>query len=113
MTEVSPGWPALVQMVLRLFLDKGDALLCEANTYPHIAESLVQPAGLRTCPVAMDAGGMLPGALRETLEGFASRGERPPRLLYTVPVGQNPTGAPCFTLATVMQETFQCTCIFT
>ncbi len=39
-------------MVLRLFLDKGDALLCEANTYPHIAESLVQPAGLRTSPVS-------------------------------------------------------------
>ena len=83
----------VAQMVLRLFLDKGDALLCEQHTYPHIAESLVQPAGLRTVPVAMDGQGMLPGALQETLEGFAARGERPPRLLYTVPVGQNPTGA--------------------
>jgi len=85
--------PRAAQMVLRLFLDKGDALLCEQHTYPHIAESLVQPAGLRTVPVAMDGQGMLPGALSETLEGFAARGERPPRLLYTVPVGQNPTGA--------------------
>ena len=80
-------------MVLRLFLDKGEAMLCEQNTYPHIYESLVHPTGLRTVPVAMDEQGMLPGALRETLEGFAARGERPPRLLYTVPVGQNPTGA--------------------
>lgn len=79
-------------MVLRLFLDKGEAMLCEQNTYPHIYESLVHPTGLRTVPVAMDEQGMLPGALRETLEGFAARGERPPRLLYTVPVGQNPTG---------------------
>lgn len=63
-------------MVLRLFLDKGEAMLCEQNTYPHIYESLVHPTGLRTVPVAMDEQGMLPGALRETLEGFAARGER-------------------------------------
>ena len=80
-------------MVLRLFLDRGEAMLCEQNTYPHIYESMMHPTGLRAVPVAMDAQGMLPGALRETLEGFTARGERPPRLLYTVPVGQNPTGA--------------------
>ena len=44
-----------------------------------------------------DVDGMLPQSLRETLESThraaLATNTRPPRVLYTVPTGQNPTGA--------------------
>jgi kynurenine/2-aminoadipate aminotransferase len=79
-------------MVLRLFLAPGDALLCEEYTYPHIAESFVLPAGLTAVPVACDGHGLEPAALDAALRAQAAAG-RPAKLIYTVPVGQNPTGA--------------------
>ncbi len=48
-------------------------------------------------PVDTDVDGMLPQSLRETLESThraaLATNTRPPRVLYTVPTGQNPTGA--------------------
>ena len=79
-------------MVLRLFLAPSDALVCEEYTYPHIAESFVLPAGLEAVPVACDGHGLDPAALDATLTARAATG-RPAKVIYTVPVGQNPTGA--------------------
>lgn len=81
------------QVVFRLLLDRGDAVLCEEFTYPHIAESLVGPQGFVAVPLAMDSHGIVPSLLRRTLEGMRAAARPLPRLLYTVPVGQNPTGA--------------------
>ena len=48
-------------------------------------------------PLDTDIDGILPTSLRQTLqaakEACAIDGSRPPRVLYTVPTGQNPTGA--------------------
>lgn len=51
------------------------------------------PMGVRPIPVAIDADGLIPSALEDTLKNWneEERGQKRPRLLYTVPVGQNPT----------------------
>ena len=79
-------------MVMRLLMDKGDAILCEEYTYPHVAESFVQPQGYTAVPLSMDSYGIVPSLFRQTMESLRAAGKPLPRLLYTVPVGQNPTG---------------------
>lgn len=81
-------------MVMRLLMDKGDAILCEEYTYPHVAESFVQPQGYAAVPLSMDSHGIVPSLFRQTMESLRAAGKPLPRLLYTVPVGQNPTGQP-------------------
>ena len=76
---------------MSLLMDKGDTVLCEEYTYPHMIESLVNPRGYQVQGVATDRDGIIPEALQSMLEQRSQQG-RPPRLLYTVPVGQNPTG---------------------
>ena len=67
-------------------------MLCEEYTYPHIAESMVQPQGFAAIPLAMDAEGIVPCSFRTMLQSLRDAGRPLPRLLYTIPVGQNPTG---------------------
>lgn len=109
---ITNGNNPTLEAVLRLFCDRGDDLLCEEYTYPHVAESLALPAGIVPCPVACDVGsgsngddesdggyddggGIRPEALDAAIAArVAARPDgRAPKLLYTVPVGQNPTGA--------------------
>lgn len=67
-------------------------ILVEEFTYSCAAEA-ARVRGLNIVPMTMDEYGMLPHALRETLTNWDySRGKRP-HLLYTVSIGQNPTGA--------------------
>ena len=68
--------------------------MCEEFTYPHMIESFVIPRGFRVQGIATDDQGIMPEALERVLEARSAQGVRPPRLLYTVPVGQNPTGEP-------------------
>ena len=86
------GCSVTMQVVMRLLMDHGDAMLCEEYTYPHIAESMVQPQGYAAIPLAMDAQGIIPGAFRAHLQSLRDIGQPLPKLLYTIPVGQNPTG---------------------
>lgn len=82
----------MTQILTRLFLEAGDDILCEEYTYPHVPESMVLPAGYRSVAVKIDDQGIIPELLLHTLEAMVDRGERTPKLLYTIPVGQNPTG---------------------
>lgn len=86
---------AVLQMIMSLLMDKGDTILCESYTYPHMIESLVIPRGFKVQGIETDGEGIIPGALSKALEQHTAQGGKPPRLLYTVPVGQNPTGAAC------------------
>jgi len=90
---------AVLQMIMSLLMDKGDTILCESYTYPHMIESLVIPRGFRVQGIETDGEGIIPGALSKALEQHTAQGGKPPRLLYTVPVGQNPTGAACIPAA--------------
>ena len=92
-TLITNGNNPTLDAALRTFLNRGDAVLCEEFTYPHVAESLVAPAGFRALPVAVDAHGIMPAALTAALADEKAAGRPVPKIMYTVPVGQNPTGA--------------------
>lgn len=71
--------------------------MCEEFTYPHMIESFVIPRGFKVQGISTDDQGIIPEALNKMLEARRAHGGEGPRLLYTVPVGQNPTGG-CLTL---------------
>lgn len=89
---VTTGSNHTIEMIMSLLMDKGDTILCESYTYPHMIESLVIPRGFRVQGIETDGEGIIPEALSKALEQHTAQGGKPPKLLYTVPVGQNPTG---------------------
>ncbi|BCS26590.1 aminotransferase-like domain-containing protein [Aspergillus puulaauensis] len=79
---------------LRLLCEKGDYLLMEEYTFSSAQETAL-PQGVKVAPVKMDEQGLLPDALNDVMSNWdeTARGGRKPRVLYTIPTGQNPTGA--------------------
>ena len=73
-------------------MNPGDTIMCEEFTYPHMIESFVMPKGFKVQGISTDEQGIIPEAFSKVLEAGSAPGGKPPRLLYTVPVGQNPTG---------------------
>jgi aromatic amino acid aminotransferase I len=93
--NLSIGSTSAFDMSMRMFTVRGDVILTEEYTYPTAIETAA-PMGVKMIGMPMDAKGMLPDALERVLTDWdpAKRdGARKPRLLYTVPTGQNPTGA--------------------
>ncbi|KIM25871.1 hypothetical protein M408DRAFT_17111 [Serendipita vermifera MAFF 305830] len=88
-TGNTDGWSRVVYSLL----NHGDSMLVEEWTYPSALASAF-PLGVHTVSVPMDSKGMRPDALREILSNWneTERGFKRPRLLYTVPIGQNPSG---------------------
>ncbi|KAH8824728.1 pyridoxal phosphate-dependent transferase [Flagelloscypha sp. PMI_526] len=77
------------------FVNPGEGVIVTEWTYPSALASLI-PYEVNIVPIGQDSEqGMSAVALRELLEGWDSeaRGFPRPRLIYTVPIGQNPTGA--------------------
>jgi aromatic amino acid aminotransferase I len=68
--------------------------MMEEYTFSSAQETAL-PLGLKVAPIKMDAEGLLPESLDEVLSNWdeAARGARKPFVLYTIPTGQNPTGA--------------------
>ncbi|SGZ29995.1 BQ5605_C052g12585 [Microbotryum silenes-dioicae] len=94
-TLVNAGSTDAWSKICTTLLERGDGFLCEQNTYPS-ALSTAWPSGFRPIPLPMDGAGFTPEGLQDLLEDwdvFARGGMRRPRVLYTVPVCQNPTGA--------------------
>jgi len=75
---------------------RGDTMLVEEFSYT-IAVMMTAPFGIGTVPIKLDAYGMLAegkGGLRDVLENWDEiKMGRSPHFMYTVTVGQNPTGA--------------------
>ncbi|ESK97603.1 aromatic amino acid aminotransferase [Moniliophthora roreri MCA 2997] len=71
----------------------GEGVLVSEWTYPS-AMATMMPLGCKMVPVKMDSQGMRSDHLRALLSGWdeAERGMPRPHVLYTIPVGQNPTG---------------------
>jgi aromatic amino acid aminotransferase I len=84
------GWAKICGMLL----EKGDAILVEEWTYPG-AENAFLPLDIEMVALKIDGQGILPEYMEEVLGNWdeEKRGRRRPRVLYTVPTGQNPTGA--------------------
>lgn len=91
---MSIGSTSGLDMALRMLTRPGDMMLSEAYTFSAAVETAL-PMGVRMAGVKIDAEGLLPDAMDELLSNWDInvRGARKPHLLYTVPTGQNPTGA--------------------
>ena len=72
--------------LLDALLDTGDSVAVEAPTYDRALLQL-KVHGLQVMPVPMDGDGMAVDLLRQVCESGAV-----PRLLYTIPTFQNPSG---------------------
>ncbi|EAW14362.1 aminotransferase-like domain-containing protein [Aspergillus clavatus NRRL 1] len=84
------GWDA----TLRMLCNRGDYILMEEYTFSSAKETVL-PQGVKVASVKMDQEGLLPESLDEILSNWdeAARGGCKPFVLYTIPTGQNPTGA--------------------
>ncbi|KAJ2896749.1 hypothetical protein IWW38_001928 [Coemansia aciculifera] len=72
-----------------LFCEPGDSILVDRWTFPGALSSLAA-AKVMPAPVPMDGEGMIPEALDSMCQNW--NGSAPPRAIYLVPTGQNPTG---------------------
>ncbi|KAI2465074.1 PLP-dependent transferase [Annulohypoxylon bovei var. microspora] len=90
------GSTGALEQALRMFCDRArrDALLTEEYSFSTALETAA-PLGIRVFGVRMDGQGLLPESMDEILTNWdeEARGARRPTVLYTVPSGQNPTGA--------------------
>ncbi|RAL66183.1 hypothetical protein DID88_005855 [Monilinia fructigena] len=91
---LSVGSTSALEQTYRIFCERGDYVLSEEYTFASAVETAA-PLGIKFLGVKMDAEGLLPEALDEILSNWdeKARGARKPFVLYTVPSGQNPTGA--------------------
>ena len=89
---ITSGSMYALDAVLRLLVDPGDAVLCEEYTF-LATKDLLHCLRADIVPLAMDADGLIPSAIEAACEARIRAGRPPPKLLYTIPVGQNPTGS--------------------
>lgn len=87
---VTVGSQQGLDLIGRIFLDPGDIVIAEGPSYVG-ALAVFAAAETEVIHVNMDADGLIPEALAETLDRLARTG-RPAKLLYTVPAFHNPAG---------------------
>ena len=89
------GSTSSLDLAYRMFITRGECILTEEYTFSTAAET-VRPMGVQCIGVKMDQEGLLPSDLDSILSNWdpsAHNNAPKPWLLYTVPSGQNPTGA--------------------
>lgn len=92
------GSTGALEQTLRMLCDgivRKDSILTEEFSFSTALETAA-PLGVNVVGVGMDAQGLLPESMEEILAGWKPEergGARKPHVLYTVPSGQNPTGA--------------------
>jgi aromatic amino acid aminotransferase I len=90
------GSTGALEQALRMFCDKdrGDSVITEDFSFSTALET-VHPLGVKTFGIPIDNEGLIPEAMDDLLSNWdaSARGARRPHVLYTVPSGQNPTGA--------------------
>ena len=87
---LSGGAGGAIQCILDAFIDPGDIVLAEDFTYLGTLRMLLQKQA-RVIHIPTDEQGMDTDALESTVEDLVSQG-RHPKMIYTIPVYQNPTG---------------------
>ncbi len=80
-----------LDLVIAAFVEPGDIVIAEEATYGGIISKLTR-AGALCEPAQLDDDGIVPEALDRLLGELASQG-RLPKLIYTIPTVQNPTGS--------------------
>lgn len=91
------GSTGALEQALRMFCDRnrGDSILMDEFAFSTALET-AEPLGIKVVGVAIDDEGLLPESMDDILSNWDSKarnGARKPHVLYTVPSGQNPTGA--------------------
>ena len=92
---MSVGNTSALDIAYRMFCTSGNCILAEEYTFSTAAET-ARPMGIQCIGVKMDEEGLLPSHLDSIVSNWdpaAHNGAPKPWLLYTVPSGQNPTGA--------------------
>ncbi len=87
---VTTGAQQALDLVAKVFLDEGDAILCEGPSYAGALNAFAAYRP-RIAHVPMDRAGMIPAAARETLNKAKKQGLHI-KFLYTVPNFHNPAG---------------------
>ncbi|PZD26496.1 ARO8, Transcriptional regulator, partial [Pyrenophora tritici-repentis] len=92
--SMSVGNTSAIEMVFRLLAEREDSVLFEEYTFTGAVE-IATPLGICPIGVPIDSEGLLPEGLDDILSNWdiQTRGTRKPHLLYSIPTGQNPTGA--------------------
>ncbi|KAL8934376.1 MAG: hypothetical protein Q9216_005942 [Gyalolechia sp. 2 TL-2023] len=92
--SISTGSTSAFDIALRMFTTRGDYLMTEEYSFCSAIETAT-PLGVKCVGIKMDAEGLLPADMDNILTNWSEtdRGGPKPFLLYTVPTGQNPTGA--------------------
>jgi len=89
------GSTSALDMALRMFTTRGSYIMSEEYTFVSAVETAI-PMGVKCIGIKMDSEGLLPSSMDHILSTWdpaAHGGAERPWLLYTVPSGQNPTGA--------------------
>nr|WP_103561253.1 PLP-dependent aminotransferase family protein [Actinomadura rubteroloni] len=87
---VTVGAQQALDLVTKIFVDPGDVVLAEAPSYVGALGTFASYQA-DVVHVPLDEGGLIPAALRETLDRLTREGRRV-KFLYTVPNFQNPSG---------------------
>lgn len=87
---ITAGSQLALDLVVRVFCDPGDVVLAEAPTY-ITALGVFSSYQCEVEHVAMDAEGLSPNALRESIAAIKAQGKRA-KILYTIPSFHNPAG---------------------
>lgn len=87
---VTTGSQHALELITKLFVNPGDVVLAEAPSYVT-ALTVFKSFQAEIAHVAMDEHGLVPQALRETIERVRAEG-RPIKFLYTIPTFSNPAG---------------------
>jgi 2-aminoadipate transaminase len=87
---VTTGGQQAIDLICKTLVDPGDAVICEAPTYPG-AVPVFCSYQADTIQIECDADGMRIEELEAALERLDSEGRRP-KLVYSVPSFQNPAG---------------------
>jgi 2-aminoadipate transaminase len=87
---VTTGGQQAIDLLCKTLIDPGDAVICEAPTYPG-AIPVFCSYEAETIQIECDAEGMQIEELEATLERLDLEGRRP-KLIYSVPSFQNPAG---------------------
>ena len=83
---VTNGAQHAIALCAALYLQRGDSVLVEDPAYFGALDAF-RVAGARVSPLPVDAGGVPPAVLRDSITATAAR------LIYLTPTFQNPTGA--------------------
>ena len=81
-----------IDLVCRLLLDEGDAIVVTAPTY-FTAIPIFRNYGAEFVEIEQDDAGLDVAALEAALDARSAAGKAPPKFIYNIPEFHNPTGA--------------------